>query len=91
MAERPSVKSGDWIKIGNLDCVVADVRQPEFVAALGDIEVVFDPRKPTNRDAEWNGEAWVFCKRPDFGGYADRYSRLAWVVGILRAGPYERR
>jgi hypothetical protein len=90
MAECPAVKPGDWIKVGNLDCVVAVVRQPELVAALGDLEVVFDPKMPTNHDVEWNGEAWVFCKRPDFGGYADRHSRLSGAVSILRAGPFRR-
>ena len=91
MAERPAVKPGDWIKVGSVDCVVANVRQPESVAVGGDIEVVFDPKKPTNHEVEWNGEAWVFCKRPDFGGYADRYSRLSGAVAILKAGPYRRR
>jgi hypothetical protein len=86
MSERPAIKPGDWIKIGNLDCVVATVRQPEYVAAGGDIEVVFDPRKPTNHDVEWNGEAWVLCKRPDYGGYADRIQRLSGAVAILKAG-----
>jgi hypothetical protein len=76
MPERPVVEPGDWISIGNTNCVVADVRQPGSVSISGDIKVVFNPQKPTNHDVEWNGEAWVFCERPDFGGYADRYSRL---------------
>jgi hypothetical protein len=86
MTNRPTVNPGDWIKVANLDCVVAVVRQPDQVAFSGDLEVVFDAQKPTNPDVEWNGEAWLFCKRPDYGGYAAGKSRLSQAVGILRLG-----
>lgn len=86
MPARPEVKPGDWIKVGNIHCAVANVRPPELVAHSGNIEVVFDAQKPTNHDVEWTGEAWVFCKRPDFGGYAERYSRLSTAVAQLKRG-----
>jgi hypothetical protein len=86
MTERPKVSAGDWIRIGELDCVVSDVRRPDLVAFAGDIEVVFDAAKPTNHDAEWDGGKWVFSKRPDYGGYAEGKSRLASAVRQLKRG-----
>src|SRR3954454_11981971 len=86
MAERPHVNQCDSIKVGNLDCVVSAVRPPEMVQFAGDIEVVFNSQKPTNHDAEWTVKAWALCKRPDFDGYADKYSRLREPVALLRRG-----
>ncbi len=85
MVERPNVKPHDWIKVGNVPCVVAVVREPND--RMGDLEVVFDPKKPTNHDVEWTGREWSFCKRSDFGGYADRYPRLSAFVRTLKSGP----
>jgi hypothetical protein len=90
MAERPIVNVGDWIRIGERDCVVSDVRPPELVAFAGDIEVVFDAAKPTSHDAEWDGSKWVFSKRPDYGGYAEGKSRLASAVHQLKRGRWAR-
>jgi hypothetical protein len=86
MAERPKVFVGDWIKIGERDCVVSDVRRPDLVAFSGDIEVVFDAAKPTYHDAEWDGDKWISSKRPDYGGYAENRPRLASAVRQLRRG-----
>ena len=83
MVRRPNIKPGDWIRIGTVKAVVSVVR-PEN-SKLGDLEVVFNPRKPTNHDVEWTGDEWTFAKRGDFGGYADRYPRLSLFVQQLRA------
>lgn len=91
MVVRPNVKPHDWIVVENVDCVVAMVRDPEFAQIFGELEVVFDPKKPTSHDVEWTVGAWTFCKRSDFGGYADRYSRLSAFVRTLRAGRYGNR
>ena len=80
MAERPEIKPGDWICVGNQDCVVAYVREPGRV--LGDCEVVFDPSKPTNHNVVWDGDGWEFVESGDYGGYADKYSRLNEYVRI---------
>ena len=90
MVDRPNVNPFDWIKVEGTPCVVAVVRNPDHVKFSGDLEVVFDPKKPTNHDVEWNGQEWVFCKRGDFGGYADRYPRLSAFVNTLKAGRYAR-
>jgi hypothetical protein len=87
MAERPAVEPGEWIKVENVDCVVATVHEPENTGTFGDLEVVFDPKRPTNHEVEWSGARWVFCKRPDFGGFVARNLRLSIFVSILRAGP----
>ena len=84
MTERPVVNPGDWIKVENVDCVVAFVRPPELAPTVGDVEVVFDPKEPTHHDAEWTGERWVFCKRPDFGESALSVPRLNDAIDILR-------
>jgi hypothetical protein len=86
MAPRPEIKENQWIKVGNLDCIVSVVR--DVGDAFGDCEVVFDAKKPTYHDAEWDGQNWVLCKRPDFGGYADRQSRLSEAVRHLRMGRF---
>ncbi len=85
MSDRPTVKPGDWITIGQTLAVVAKLR--ERGSFSGDCEVVFNPQKPTNHDVVWTGENWEFAKRRDFGGYADKYSRLREYVLILKRGP----
>ena len=59
MADRPPIAHGCWIKIASADCVVSKVRAEGD--PTGDCEVVFDPKRPTSRDALWNGSAWEFC------------------------------
>ncbi|KWV49078.1 hypothetical protein AS156_16565 [Bradyrhizobium macuxiense] len=90
MSERPRINPGDRIKAGKIDCVVAFVHPPYLVAFSGDAEMVFNPSKPTTHDVEWNGREWVFCKRPDYGDYAEDKSRYSFAVSILRAGPKRR-
>jgi len=84
MTDRPSIKPGDWIEVEGVPCVVANLREPDPL--FGDCEVVFNPSKPTNRDAKWEGGAWHFVKSgSDFGGYADK-DRLQRYVQILKSG-----
>ncbi len=86
MNTRPNIQPGDWITIGQTSCVVANVLEPGN--PLGDCEVVFNPSKPANLEARWNGEGWEFVKTGEFGGYADRYPRLALYVAKLKRGRY---
>ncbi len=82
MIEQPKIKPGDWIYVGQIHCVVANVYEPDNTS--GNIEVVFNPDKPTNRDVNWNGNEWEFSPSSDFGGYADQYPRLNYYVRILK-------
>jgi hypothetical protein len=83
MADRPSIKLGDWIRVESVDCVVAYLRPPND--AFGDCEVVFNPSKPTNLDVKWTGDSWEFAKGGDYGGYAEKYGRLQPYVAILKS------
>jgi hypothetical protein len=86
MSDRPDVKPSDWIEVGDIDCVVCVVR--EHLDAFGDCEVVFNPKKPTNRDVIWNSgaEEWRFWETGDYGGYAEKYKRLRPFVVQLMQG-----
>lgn len=84
MDERPAVKVGDWIWIGQTPCVVAMVHQDTTIC---DLMVVSHPEKPTNSDVIWDGTAWAFAPG-DFGGYADRNPHLSEFVAKLKRGPY---
>ena len=84
MSDRPEIRPGQWIRVGNRDCVVAKVRPPGH--DFGDCEVVHNPSKPTNTDVVWNGGEWRFVEGGDYGGYADRYVRLTDYVRILKSG-----
>ncbi len=84
MVTRHYISPGDWIRIGEIDCVVSRVWPAGN--ALGDCEVVFNPDKPTNHNAYWTGDQWDFVKSGDFGDHADKYARLRAFVEILKAG-----
>lgn len=84
MSDRPSIEPGDWICVNDVDCVVANVFA--VGAPLGSCEVVFNPAKPTNRNASWTGTQWEFVETGDYGGYADKYPRLRSAVTALKAG-----
>ncbi|MBI4293625.1 MAG: hypothetical protein HY661_19285 [Betaproteobacteria bacterium] len=84
MSDRPEVKPGDWVIVGGVRCVVANIRALDD--RFGDCEVVFNPSKPTNRDIKWSDGAWHFVETGDFGGYADHYERLRQFVQILKSG-----
>ena len=84
MVLRPGVSDGDWIVVSGVDCVVCTV-YPQG-NQLASCEVVYNPRKPANRDVTWTGSAWVFYNENDFGGYAERYPRLSPYVAKLKRG-----
>lgn len=84
MSKRPDIKEGDWIKVGSCNCVVSMVRDLDH--PFGDCEVVLNPKKPANVDVKWSGTAWVFVDPDDFGGYAERSSRLEFFVEKLKHG-----
>jgi hypothetical protein len=82
MLKPPKVKPGDPIYVNRIYCIVSRVYKNEK-----EIEVVFNPDKPTNDDVEWDGEKWIFPKTTDYGGYADRNSKLTDYVQLLKKGP----
>jgi hypothetical protein len=84
MNNRPEIKPGDWIIVQNVDCVVANVRQPGHT--FGDCEVVFNPSKPTNHDVIWNGVEWKFVEYDIYGGYSIKETRFTKYVRILKRG-----
>ena len=84
MSERPEIRLGQWIAIGQVRAVVSTIHEQPL--GFGDCEVVFNPQKPTNRDVEWRDGVWRFVDSPDFGGYAESSDRLRRFVTILKAG-----
>ena len=85
MSDRPEIKLEEWISVGSIPAVVSRVKKSSDL--FGYDEVVFNPSKPTNHDVEWTGESWQFVKSTgDYGGYADKYSRLRRYVEILKRG-----
>jgi hypothetical protein len=67
MPETPNIEAGDWIIVEKQDCVVMRVYPKD--SKNGCCLVVFNKKKPTTRDVDWDGEKWFFPDRPDFGGY----------------------
>ena len=78
---KPNVKAGDWITVGNTDCVVCRIYDDEY---LHDIEVVYSPDKPTNKDVDWVDGKWEFAE--EYGGYPDNYGGFAFYLSILKKG-----
>jgi len=94
MTDMPKVSPGDLIWIGENDevrAVVCKVYNHISVAG-GDIEVVFldNGSRAINLDVKWTGSNWEFVFQGDYGGYADRYTRLQPYVRILRSGSQKR-
>ena len=83
MKNKPDISVGEWLTIGNTDCVVSRV-YPD--GSMHDLEVVYEPTKPTNQEVNWKNGQWEFAY--DMGGYADTYNRLAPYVRILKKGRY---
>ena len=50
IGNKPNVKRGEWITVGNADCVVCEIYDED---SPWDIEVVYCPDKPANSDAKW--------------------------------------
>ncbi len=67
MSTMPKIKLGDWIRVGNWDCVVRRVYDKDSPFGVG--EVVYNPQKPTTHDFDWNGDEWFLPERPDYGGH----------------------
>ena len=84
MESQTRVSPGDWIAVSGVDCVISKVYPPEYQLAV--CEVVCNPQKPANRDVIWTGAAWEFSNENEFGGYAERYQRLAPFVAKLKRG-----
>ena len=82
--EFPAVRTGDWIVIGEWQCIVSAVYRGGLRRAVG--EVVFDHKKPTNLDFTWSATAgnFAFAERGDQGRSAARYGRLEGYVWQLQ-------
>lgn len=78
---RPHIELKGWLNVEGADCVITDVYGS--YSLLGACEVVTNPEKPVNREVCWNGQEWVFSKRPTFVNAA-KTSRLKDFVGILQ-------
>ena len=71
MTEKPNVTFGAWISIGDIDAVVAQVREPPS-DHFGDMTVVYwhGGRRRTqvvDHDVRWNSESgtWEFIGEPE--------------------------
>ena len=87
--EKPDVKTGEWIHIGNsiipVSAVVCNIYEGRQSGA--DLEVVYmDGSKAINDDIIWDDGYWRFKNSGASGGYADNSDRLSVFVNILRAG-----
>ena len=67
MSDHPEIRPYDWITVGTTDCVVKTVYAAE--SKQGVCLVVFNKDKPTTHDVDWDGKAWFFPERLDYGGY----------------------
>lgn len=76
----PEIKLGDKIVVENRDCIVSEVH-PDF-SVMGACQVVTNPDAPVCLDVCWDGQQWVFSKRPTFID-ASRSSRLKPFVEQL--------
>ena len=87
MTNRTELALGNWLRIGasGKAAVVCQVHANRMGA---DVEVVYlDNRdRAINEDVLWDGSKWQFGHPGPCGGYADKYSRLASFVDILRSG-----
>lgn len=78
MKEHPEVSEGDWIKVGNVDCIVQKLYQPDSPFGVG--QVLFNRDKPTTHEVDWDGEKWIFPERGDYGGYARPSDPYVWKL-----------
>ncbi len=95
-SDAPKVKPGEWITIGEgpsilrpftLHAVVTDVYD-SLSADGGAVSVIYDDLgRIIYRDAKWTGTSWDFARPDPDGVYADKITRLALYVNILRRGP----
>lgn len=83
MADRPPIKSGEWIKVAHQNCLVTEAAGDD---GDGQCEVIFDPEKPRHGKASWNGEEWVMPQNGG-GGYAEKQPHLGMFVRRLKKGP----
>jgi hypothetical protein len=80
----PPVQPGDWIRIGSIDCVIAQGRGAEGSEA--ELTVVCNLDRPTLYRANWTGESWSFL-HPMRGHYAEYAPLAAAYVQIFLEGP----
>ena len=85
----PEINVYDWLTVGEIDCVVSQVRinsvPKELANKIGHCTVVFNEKKPTTHAVYWNGEIWDWCETGDYGGYAQESDP---AVQQLKKGRY---
>lgn len=79
----PELKVSDWIQVGPHKGLVGLLYPPNSQSGIGIF--IYDARKPTSHDFDWNGTAFYFPERPDFGGYADKNPLYEDQVRELKA------
>jgi len=84
MSDAPEVKPGEWIKVGSVDCVVADIAGIDPQAA--DLHIICNEERPAVYGVNWNGEAWEFA-HPMRGSYAEHTPGAEPFADILMKGP----
>ena len=78
IGNKPNVKRGEWIAIGNTDCVVCEIYDE---SDSYEVEVVYCPDKPANKFSKWVDGKWKFTDT--YGGYpvpGGRFSHCLWIL-----------
>jgi hypothetical protein len=83
--DHPKINIGDWVTVGNSDCVVWAVSKEGTSDTI--CVVVCNKNKPTTLPVGWDGEKWFLVPIPDYGGYARDTDRL--VQQLKRGRPRE--
>lgn len=83
-----NVKPKDWITIGSRDAVVCRTyeKEPNKIDVVIEVVYLDDRNRAINEDAHFKDGEWTLVIKEPCGGYADKYSRLADYVSILRSG-----
>lgn len=76
----PEINPTDRIVVEEQDCVISQIYAESSV--MGACEVVTNPASPVCRDVCWDGQGWVFSKRPSFVD-ATKSHRLKPFVEML--------
>lgn len=87
MSHAPHVHPGEWIKVGSVDCVVAEL--PGVDPSAADLQIICNQERPSVYGVNWNGEAWEFA-HPMRGNYAEHTPGAEPFVDILNKGPPRR-
>lgn len=76
----PAIDVNDRIKVEGEICVITQIHHRNSL--IGACEVVTKPDAPVCRDVLWDGQKWVFSKRPSF--VSAKCSRLKPFIAMLQ-------